>query len=161
MNINFSKIADDVQLGKNVRIAGFVNLYGCVIGDDSLIGPFVEIQRGSSIGQRVKVQSHSFICSGVDIADEAFIGHGVMFTNDQFPRATRADGTLKSDDDWVCKPTKVGKRASIGNNATILCGIVIGDNALVGAGSVVVEDVPPNTVVAGNPARILRKLQES
>lgn len=158
MNVDFSNIADDVQLGENVRIAGFVNLYGCVIGDNSFIGPFVEIQRGASIGQRVKVQSHSFICSGVDIADEAFIGHGVMFTNDRFPRSTNDNGSLKSADDWVCVPTKVGKRASIGSNATILCGIVIGENAFVGAGSVVVKDVPPNTVVAGNPARILKKL---
>lgn len=158
MNIDFSKIADDVILGEDVRIAGFVNLYGCVIGDNSSIGPFVEIQRGASIGQRVKVQSHAFICSGVEIADEAFIGHGVMFTNDRFPRATRDDGTLQSSDDWECELTKVGNRASIGSNATILCGIVIGDNAIVGAGSVVVKDVPPNTIVAGNPARIIRNL---
>lgn len=161
MKVDFSRIADDVRLGEKVRIAGFVNLYGCVIGDDSFIGPFVEIQRGASIGRRVKVQSHSFICSGVEIADEVFIGHGVMFTNDTFPRSTNDDGSLKSADDWVCEPTRVGKRASIGSNATILCGLVIGENAIVGAGSVVVKDVPPNTVVAGNPARVLRKLKES
>lgn len=155
---DFSKISDDVQLGKNVRIAAFVNLYGCSIDDDSFIGPFVEIQRGATLGKRVKLQSHSFVCAGVHIADEVFIGHGVMFTNDRFPRSTNDDGSLKSGEDWVCEPTKVGRRASIGSNATILCGIVIGDNAVVGAGSVVVKDVPPNTVVAGNPARILRKL---
>lgn len=158
MNADFSRIADDVKLGKNVRIVGFVNLYGCTIGDDSFIGPFVEITQGVSIGKRVKVQSHSFICTGVDIADEVFIGHGVMFTNDPLPRSTNEDGILQSASDWVCVPTKVCKRASIGSNATILCGIIIGENAVIGAGSVVVKDVPPNTVVAGNPARILRKL---
>ena len=158
MNVDFSKIANDVKLGENVRIVGFVNLYGCVIGNDSFIGPFVEIQGGATIGKRVKVQSHSFICAGVDIEDEVFIGHGVIFTNDRFPRATCDNGILKSADDWVCEPTKVGRRAAIGNNATIMCGVVIGENAVVGAGSVVVKDVPPNTVVAGNPARILKKI---
>lgn len=158
--IDFSRISADVKFGKDVRLAGFVNLYGCSIGDGSFIGPFVEIQKDASVGKRVKVQSHAFICSGVEIADEVFIGHGVMFTNDLLPRATNKNGEFKTADEWVCVPTKVGKRASIGNNATILCGISIGDNAIVGAGSVVVKDVSAGTIVAGNPARILRKVGE-
>ncbi|WP_279355909.1 acyltransferase [Fundidesulfovibrio agrisoli] len=155
-----SLIAGDVALGRDVRIVGFVNLYGCSIGDESFIGPFVEIQRGVAVGRRVKIQSHSFLCSGVTIEDEAFIGHGVMFTNDVFPRSTNSDGTLKSAGDWQESATLVGRRASIGSNATILCGVTIGENAMIGAGSVVTRDVPPGAVVAGNPARILRYLTE-
>ena len=158
MNIEFSRISDDVQLGDNVRIVGFVNLYGCSIGENSFIGPFVEIQDGVSIGRRVKIQSHTFICSGVEIGDEVFLGHGVIFTNDKYPRSTNEDGTLQSVDDWSLELTKVGKRATIGSNATILCGVVIGENAMVGAGSVVTKNVPANSVVAGNPAVIIRVL---
>jgi len=160
MNPQFARIADDVVLGKNVRILDFVNLYGCEIGDDSFIGPFVEIQRGVVIGEKVKVQSHSFICTGVKISSEVFIGHGVMFTNDRFPRATSADGALKGPSDWVCEETIVGRRAAIGSNATILCGVTIGENAIIGAGSVVTRDVPPYAVMAGNPAKIIRSLKK-
>jgi UDP-2-acetamido-3-amino-2,3-dideoxy-glucuronate N-acetyltransferase len=152
------RIAPSVKLGKNVRIIAFANLYGCEIGDESFIGPFVEIQSDVKVGRRVKIQSHTFICSGVTIEDEAFIGHGVMFTNDLFPRATNADGTMQGASDWKCIPTVIGRRASIGSNATLLCGITIGEEAVVGAGAVVTKDVPARTVVAGNPARILRKI---
>ena len=161
MTAPFSRISDDVKLGSNIRIPGFVNLYGCDIGDDSFIGPFVEIQRDAIVGKRVKVQSHTFICSGVNIGDEVFIGHGVMFINDRLPRATNADGSLKGADDWVCDKTVIGRRASIGSNATILCGVTVGENAIVGAGAVVTRNVPPNSVVAGNPARVIRKTKES
>ena len=152
------RIAPSVKLGKNVRILAFVNLYGCEIGDESFIGPFVEIQSDVKIGRRVKVQSHSFICSGVTIGDEAFIGHGVMFTNDRFPRATNADGSMQGAKDWKCEPTTIGRRASIGSNVTLLCGITIGEEAIVGAGSVVTKDVPARTIVVGNPARVLRQI---
>jgi UDP-2-acetamido-3-amino-2,3-dideoxy-glucuronate N-acetyltransferase len=145
-------IADDVKLG---RFAGFANLYGCEVGDDCVIGPFVEIQRGVVIGNRVKIQSHSFVCTGVTIHDEAFIGHGVMFINDRLPRSTTDSGNLKGASDWTCEPTVIGRRASIGSNATILCGVTIGEAALVGAGSVVTKDVPPGAIVAGNPARVM------
>lgn len=158
MRPEFSRISDDVVLGKNVKIHGFVNLYGCEIGDDSRIGVFVEIQKQAVIGKRVKVQSHSFICSGVVVEDEAFIGHGVMFINDAFPRSTREDGALQGEEDWTCVPTRIGRRAAIGSNATILCGVTVGECALVGAGAVVTKDVPPYAVVAGNPARIVRYL---
>jgi acetyltransferase-like isoleucine patch superfamily enzyme len=141
-----------------VRIFGFVNLYGCEIGDETKIGTFVEIQKGSRIGRRCKVSSHSFICEGVTLEDEVFVGHGVMFTNDKYPRATTAAGGLQTEADWTCLPTLVKRRASIGSGATILCGVTIGEGAVIGAGAVVTKDVPPATVVAGNPARILRKL---
>lgn len=154
------RIAPDVELGRDVRLADFINLYGCSIGDESMIGPFVEIQRDARIGARVKVQSHTFICSGVTIEDEAFIGHGVMFINDRFPRASNPDGSKKGADDWTCTPTRIGRRASIGSNATILCGVSVGEEAVVGAGSVVVRDVPPRAIVAGNPARVLRHIEE-
>jgi UDP-2-acetamido-3-amino-2,3-dideoxy-glucuronate N-acetyltransferase len=150
------RIAPDVKLGQNVKIYAFVNLYGCEIGDDSKIGTFVEIQKGARIGRRVKVSSHTFICEGVTIEDEVFIGHGVMFINDKYPRASNADGSPQTEADWGVTPTIVKSRASIGSNATILCGVTVGEGAIVGAGSVVTRDVPAHTVVAGNPARILR-----
>jgi acetyltransferase-like isoleucine patch superfamily enzyme len=153
----YARIAADVRLGSNVRIYAFVNLYGCEIGDDSRIGTFVEIQKGVRIGRSVKVSSHTFICEGVTIEDNVFIGHGVMFINDKYPRATTEDGAPQTEADWACVPTVVGRGASIGSNATILCGVTIGEGALVGAGSVVTRDVPPWTVVAGVPARVLRK----
>lgn len=154
------RVAPDVKLGRDVRLAAFVNLYGCEIGDESRVGPFVEIQKGAVIGRRVKIQSHSFVCEGVHIEDEVFIGHGVMFINDRLPRATREDGAPKGPGDWVCEPTRIERRASIGSNATILCGVRIGAGAMVGAGSVVTADVPALAVVAGNPARVLRYLDE-
>lgn len=152
-------ISPDVKLGKGARVFGFTNLYGCEIGDESKIGTFVEIQRGAKVGARCKVSSHSFLCEGVTLEDEVFIGHGVMFTNDLFPKATNADGSLQTGDDWKCLPTLVKRRASIGSNATILCGITIGEGALVGAGSVVTKDVPAGAIVAGNPARIMKPKQ--
>jgi UDP-2-acetamido-3-amino-2,3-dideoxy-glucuronate N-acetyltransferase len=148
-------IAPDVKLGRNVRIYGFTNLYGCEIGDDTKIGTFVEVQKGARIGRRCKISSHSFICEGVTLEDEVFVGHGVMFTNDLYPKATNADGTLQDDADWKCVPTVVKQGASIGSGATLLCGITIGEGALVGAGAVVTKDVPAGAVVAGNPARLM------
>jgi len=151
------QIAPSVKLGEGVRIFGFTNLYGCEVGDESKVGTFVEIQKGAKIGRRCKISSHTFICEGVTIEDEVFIGHGVMFTNDLFPRATNPDGSPQTDADWKCIPTLVKKRAAIGSNATILCGITIGEGATVGAGSVVTKDVPAGAVVAGNPARVIKK----
>jgi acetyltransferase-like isoleucine patch superfamily enzyme len=158
VNAEFARIAPDVVLGQNVKIYAFVNLYGCEIGDDTKVGTFVEIQKGAKIGKRVKVSSHSFICEGVTIEDEVFIGHGVMFINDKYPRATTDSGQLQTEQDWICTPTLVKRGASIGSNATILCGVNIGESAIVGAGSVVTRDVPDGTIVAGNPARIIRKI---
>jgi UDP-2-acetamido-3-amino-2,3-dideoxy-glucuronate N-acetyltransferase len=155
---DFVRIAPDVRLGENVRIYAYVNLYGCEIGDESRIGTFVEIQKGVRIGKRVKISSHSFICEGVTIEDNVFIGHGVMFINDKYPRATAIDGSPQTEQDWECIPTFVKQGASIGSNATILCGITIGEGAIVGAGSVVTRDVPPGTIVAGVPARMVRKI---
>lgn len=151
-------IKNDVQLGRDVRIfhPDLVNLYGCTIGDETRIGTFVEIQVGAKIGARCKISSHTFICEGVTIEDEAFVGHGVMFTNDKQPRATTEDGRLQGATDWQVEPTRVGRRASIGSNATILCGISIGDSAIVGAGAVVTRDVAPGDVVAGVPARSVK-----
>ena len=151
----FQRIALDVKLGKNVRIYDFTNLYGCEIGDDVKIGTFVEIQKGSKIGSRCKISSHTFICEGVTLEDEVFIGHNVTFTNDRFPRSTAKDGRLQTEADWKCIPTLVKRGAAIGSGATLLCGITIGEDALVGAGSVVTRDVPAGAVVAGNPARII------
>lgn len=150
------RIAPDVKLGQRVKIFAFTNLYGCQIGDDVKIGTFVEIQKGVRVGNRCKISSHSFICEGVTLEDEVFIGHGVMFINDRFPRATTAGGQLQTEADWKCVPTIVKRGASIGSNATILCGVEIGEGATVGAGSVVTKNVPPGAVVAGNPARVLR-----
>jgi acetyltransferase-like isoleucine patch superfamily enzyme len=160
VNAEFARIAPDVVLGQNVKIYAFVNLYGCEIGDDTKVGTFVEIQKGAKIGKRVKVSSHSFICEGVTIEDEVFIGHGVMFINDKYPRATTDSGQLQTEQDWICTPTLVKRGASIGSNATILCGVNIGESAIVGAGSVVTRDVPDGTIVAGNPARIIRKIEK-
>ncbi|MBI5385052.1 MAG: N-acetyltransferase [Verrucomicrobia bacterium] len=152
------RIAADVKLGRDVRLFGFVNLYGCEIGDETKIGTFVEIQKGVKVGQRVKISSHTFICEGVTLEDEVFVGHNVTFINDLYPRATTATGELKQAEDWECRPTLVKKAASIGSSATLLCGITVGEHAIVGAGSVVTKDVPPYAVVAGNPARVLRTL---
>jgi acetyltransferase-like isoleucine patch superfamily enzyme len=156
----FSRIAPDVKLGKDVRVFAFVNLYGCSIGDNSKIGTFVEIQKGAEIGANVKVSSHTFICEGVQIEDDVFIGHNVSFINDRYPRATSDTGALQTEDDWQVVKTVVKRGASIGTSCTILCGVTIGEFSIVGAGSVVTRNVPPKTIVAGNPARILRKLEE-
>jgi UDP-2-acetamido-3-amino-2,3-dideoxy-glucuronate N-acetyltransferase len=149
-------ISPDVVLGSDVRIfqPDLVNLYGCSIGDGTKIGAFVEIQRGADIGKQCKISSHTFICAGVSIEDGVFVGHGVMFTNDPYPRAVNEDGSLQRETDWVCVPTRVKAGASLGSNATILCGVTIGENALVGAGAVVTRDVPPYAIVAGVPARV-------
>lgn len=152
------RIAADVRLGRDVKIYAFVNLYGCEIGDETRIGTFVEIQKGVRVGARVKISSHTFICEGVTIEDEVFIGHGVMFINDKYPRATTETGALQTEADWTVERTLVRRRAAIGSNATILGGVTIGEEAIVGAGSVVTRDVPPRTIVAGNPARIVRRL---
>jgi acetyltransferase-like isoleucine patch superfamily enzyme len=149
---------NNVRVGKDVKIFNFVNAYGCSIDDGSKVGAFVEIQKGATIGKNCKISSHSFICEGVHIEDNVFIGHGVMFTNDLFPRATNQDGSIQSESDWKVVETTIKKGASIGSNATILAGIVIGQNALVGAGAVVTKDVPDNTVVAGVPAKIVKKI---
>ena len=150
------KSLNNVKVGINVRIFNFVNAYGCSIDDNTKVGTFVEIQKGASIGKNCKISSHSFICEGVHIEDNCFIGHGVMFTNDLFPRATNPDGSQQTEADWHMVETFVKKGASIGSNATILCGITIGENALVGAGAMVTKDVPPNAIVAGNPAKIIK-----
>jgi acetyltransferase-like isoleucine patch superfamily enzyme len=150
-------IAPDVKLGQRVKIYAFTNLYGCEIGDDVKIGTFVEIQKGVRVGSRCKISSHSFLCEGVTLEEEVFIGHGVTFINDRFPKATNTTGALQTEADWACVPTTVKRGASVGSGATILCGITIGEGATVGAGSVVTKDVPPGAVVAGNPARVLRR----
>jgi len=152
------KIAPTVILGQNVSLADFINLYGCTIGDETKIGPFVEIQKNAFIGKNCKIQSHSFICEGVTIEDEVFVGHGVMFTNDKYPRSTTESGGMQTEADWKVVATLVKRRASIGSNATVLCGITVGEGAIVGAGSVVISDVPPRTIVAGNPAKVIRKI---
>jgi acetyltransferase-like isoleucine patch superfamily enzyme len=152
-------IAGDVKLGKNVKIFDFTNLYGCEIGDDSKVGAFVEVQKNVRVGRRCKISSHTFVCEGVTIEDEVFVGHGVMFVNDRYPRAT-AEGRPQTEADWACIPTVVKRGASIGSNATVLCGVTIGERAIVGAGSVVTRDVPAGMIVAGNPARVLRAAPE-
>jgi len=153
------KIASSVVLGENVSLQDFINLYGCRIGDNTKIGPFVEIQKNVTVGRNCKIQSHSFLCEGVSIEDEAFIGHGVMFINDRYPRSATASGALQTEADWKVVPTVIKKGASIGSNATILCGVTVGEGAIVGAGSVVTKDVPPRTIVAGNPAKVIRKIK--
>ena len=157
-DVDFVAIAADVKLGKNVKLSKFLNLYGCEIGDDTKLGTFVEIQKNASVGRRCKVSSHSFICEGVTVEDRVFIGHGVTFINDTYPRATDSTGALQTEQDWTVEPTRVRKGASIGSGSTILSNLVIGEESIVGAGSVVTRDVPARTIVAGNPARILRHL---
>ena len=157
--MKFQNIAPDVKLGRDVKIYDFVNLYGCEIGDESKIGTFVEIQKGARIGRRVKVSSHTFICEGVTIEDQVFIGHNVTFINDLYPRATTKSGELQGEADWKVVPTVVRRGASIGSGSTILCGVEIGEGAIVGAGSVVTKDVAAGMVVAGNPARVLRPVE--
>ena len=159
--MDFQSIAPDVKLGKNVKIHKFVNLYGCEVGDHSKIGCFVEIQKNAKIGKYCKISSHTFICEGVTIADNVFVGHNVTFINDTYPRATNNEGNLQTEEDWQVEPIVVKSGASIGSGATILGNVTIGESAIVGAGSVVTKDVPANTIVAGNPARILRYLSQS
>ena len=154
-------IADDVRLGSEVRLSRFINLYGCEIGDETKIGAFVEIQKNARVGKRCKISSHTFICEGVVIEDYVFVGHGVTFTNDTYPRATTGGGALQTEADWRVEPTVVRKGASIGSGSTLLPNISIGEYAIVGAGSVVTKDVPPNAIVAGNPAKVLRYIQAS
>ena len=151
-------ISDDVTLGTNVKLSEFINLYGCEIGDETKIGAFVEIQKNAIVGRRCKISSHTFICEGVTIEDNVFVGHGVVFINDIYPRATTPDGELQTERDWKVEPTLIKKGASIGSGSTILARVTIGENAIVGAGSVVTKNVPANTVVAGNPARVLRSV---
>ncbi len=157
--MKFSTIADDVKLGKDVKIHNFVNLYGCEIGNNTKIGTFVEIQKNAKIGENCKIQSHTFICEGVTIEDNVLIGHGVVFINDTYPRATNNAGEMKSEEDWKVETILVKKGASIGSGATILANISVGEDSIVGAGSVVTKDVPPNSIIAGNPARVLRKIK--
>jgi acetyltransferase-like isoleucine patch superfamily enzyme len=152
----YQRIAPDVKLGKGVKVFAFTNLYGCEVGDESKIGAFVEIQKNARIGKRCKISSHSFICEGVTLEDEVFVGHNVTFINDLYPRATNESGQLLTDAEWECRPTLVKRGAAIGSSATLLCGITVGENAIIGAGSVVTKDVPANTTVAGNPARVLK-----
>ncbi len=154
-------VAPDVKLGRDVKMSKFINLYGCEIGDETKIGAFVEVQKNARIGKRCKVSSHTFVCEGVTIEDNVFIGHGVTFINDSYPRATSAEGKLQTEADWRVERTLVKRGASIGSGATILSGLVIGENAIVGAGSTVTKNVPENAIVAGNPAKILRYLVES
>ena len=157
--MNLVCIADDVKLGKDVKLSKFINLYGCSVGDNTKIGAFVEIQKNAFIGKNCKISSHTFVCEGVTIEDDVFVGHNVAFVNDSFPRATAKDGKLQTEADWKVEPTLVKKGASIGSGSTILANVTIGENALVGAGSVVTKNVPANTIVAGNPAKILRKVE--
>jgi acetyltransferase-like isoleucine patch superfamily enzyme len=157
--MQMKNISDDVKLGENVKIYDFVNIYGCEIGDNTKVGTFVEIQRGAKIGKNCKISSHTFICEGVSIEDRVFVGHNVTFINDTYPRATAEDGALQTATDWICVPTLIKAGASIGSSTTLLCGITVGENAIIGAGSVVTKNVPPNSIVAGNPARIIRQIQ--
>jgi UDP-2-acetamido-3-amino-2,3-dideoxy-glucuronate N-acetyltransferase len=158
--MSYPSIADDVKLGKNVKLSKFINLYGCTIDDNTKIGAFVEIQKNATIGKNCKISSHTFICEGVTIEDNVFVGHHVTFINDMYPRATTPDGSLQTKVDWTVAPTFVKKGASIGSSCTILPNVTIGEYAILGAGSVITKDVPPNTIAAGNPARILRKITE-
>jgi len=157
--MDFQSIAPDVKLGQNIKISKFVNLYGCEIGDNTKIGAFVEIQKNAKVGKYCKISSHTFICEGVMIEDNVFVGHNVTFINDKYPRSTNNNGALQTEEDWKVEQTIVKKGASIGSGATILCNVTIGENAIVGAGSLVTRDVPPNIIVAGNPARIFRNIE--
>jgi UDP-2-acetamido-3-amino-2,3-dideoxy-glucuronate N-acetyltransferase len=157
---SLQKIAPTVKFGEGVKVYDFVNLYGCEIGDHSKIGTFVEIQKGAKIGRNCKISSHTFICEGVTIEDDVFIGHNVTFINDMYPRSTVEGGGLQTEADWVCIPTLIKKGASVGSSTTVLAGVTVGEKAIVGAGSVVTKDVPPGTIVAGNPAKVLRKITE-
>jgi acetyltransferase-like isoleucine patch superfamily enzyme len=157
----YTCIASDVKLGRDVKLSKFINLYGCEVGDESKIGAFVEIQKNATVGKRCKISSHTFICEGVTIEDNVFIGHSVTFINDSYPRATTAEGGLQTEADWKVERTVVKKGASIGSGSTILSNISIGENAIVGAGSVVTKDVPANCIVAGNPAKVLRQIDET
>jgi acetyltransferase-like isoleucine patch superfamily enzyme len=158
---SYQCVAPDVRLGRDVKLSKFINLYGCEIGDETKIGAFVEIQKNATIGKRCKVSSHTFVCEGVVVEDNVFIGHGVTFINDIYPRATTAAGNLQTEADWRVERTLVRKGASIGSGTTVLAGITIGENAIVGAGSVVTKDVPPNSIVAGNPAKFLRLIDST
>jgi acetyltransferase-like isoleucine patch superfamily enzyme len=159
--VNYLCIADDVRLGENVKLSKFINLYGCAIGDNTKIGAFVEIQKNATVGRNCKISSHTFICEGVTIEDDVFVGHNVAFINDSYPRATTREGTLQTEADWKVEPTLVKRGASIGSGCTILANVTIGEHAIVGAGSVVTKDVPPHTIVAGNPAKFLRRIEKS
>lgn len=154
-------IAADVKLGKGVKLSKFINLYGCEIGDETKIGAFVEIQKNAKVGKRCKISSHTFICEGVTVEDNVFIGHGVIFINDSYPRSTTTDGSLQTETDWMVERTVIKKGASIGSGATILSNTTVGEKAIVGAGSVVTKDVPANSIVAGNPARVLRYIDQT
>ena len=156
----YQRIASDVKLGKDVKIFAYVNLYGCEIGDNSKVGAFVEIQKNAKIGANVKVSTHTFICEGVTIEDDVFVGHNVSFINDKYPRSTIPGGGLQTEEDWKVVPTLVKRGASVGTSTTVLCGVTIGENSIIGAGSVVTKDIPPNVVAAGVPARVLRKLND-
>lgn len=155
----FCSVAPSVKLGQGVKLSKFINLYGCSIGDETKIGAFVEIQKNASVGRRCKISSHTFVCEGVTIEDNVFVGHGVTFVNDSYPRATTPEGDLQTESDWAVEKTLIRRGASIGSGCTILANLTIGENAIVGAGSVVTRDVPPNTIVAGNPAKILRTVE--
>jgi acetyltransferase-like isoleucine patch superfamily enzyme len=157
----YCAVTPDVKLGKDVRLSKFINLYGCEIGDETKIGAFVEIQKNARVGRRCKISSHTFICEGVDIEDNVFIGHGVTFINDSFPRSTTEDGGLQTEKDWRVEKTLIKRGASIGSGSTILSNVTVGENAIVGAGSVVTRDVPPNMIVAGNPAKVLRPITQN
>lgn len=159
--MKFCNIAPDVKLGKDVKIFSFVNLYGCEIGDNTKLGTFVEIQKNATVGKKCKISSHTFICEGVHIDDNVFVGHNVTFINDMYPRATAEDGKMQTEEDWEVVPTYVKRGASIGSSATVLAGVTIGENAIVGAGAVVTKDVPADTIVAGNPARVMRKIERN
>lgn len=158
--MDFCRISPDVKLGKDVKVFAFVNLYGCTIGDNTKIGTFVEIQKNASVGANCKISSHSFICEGVTIEDDVFIGHNVTFINDLYPRSTAEGGGLQTEADWKVVPTFIRRGASIGSSATLLAGVTVGEGAIVGAGAVVTKDVPPRTIVAGNPAKLLRKIEK-
>ena len=159
--MNYLCIADDVTLGKDVKLSKFINLYGCTIGNNTKIGAFVEIQKNAIIGKNCKISSHTFICEGVTIEDDVFVGHNVAFINDSYPRATSADGMLQTEADWTVETTLVKRGASIGSGCTILANVTIGENSIIGAGSVVTKDVPAHTIVAGNPAKVFRRIEKS